>query len=69
MKSFIELARLAREAQVELCIWHNERALRRAQRDLGAALDARDRLRADQRIAEHRDREAAALPVYLVRKS
>jgi len=52
-----EFLALSRAAQVELCVRVNEWEVERAKRNLADALDARDRLRAEQAIANHAERE------------
>ena len=66
LRTLREIVMHTREAHLLLCVRANEYALRQAQQHLADALDARDRLRADQRIACHI--EAPAIPPWLFRK-
>ena len=62
-----ELLAVTHRAHVELCVRFNEWNVERAKADLAAALDARDRARAAERIAAHTEQQP--VPLYLVRKA
>ena len=61
-----DLLHATRAAHLHLCVRANEYALRQAQQHLADALDARDRLRADERIAGHVEQQD--IPHQLFRK-
>jgi hypothetical protein len=61
-----EILTLTHCANAHLCVRYNEWNVARAKQSLADALDARDRLRAAERIDSHI--EAPAIPPWLFRK-